>query len=441
MRRSAGVHRAPDSTVAVSNQASEDSAARDALARVLAGQTFAGSARLSTFLRFVCEETWEGRSDQLNEGHIARIVFGRPEHFNSGEDSIVRSSARLLRQRLDRYYEGEGAADPLKIALPRGSYLPVFAPRDSLSAAHAVAAPDAVGGDEGALATHTLPAFHAKKRRLLLAGSALALSVVGAGAVWLPARRERSPLSRVWELLLTGPRRLLIVPADSGLVMWQGTQARQLSLEEYSSLVRPSTATPGAMAGAISLGDVLQGQRYTGVVSVRLAVELTRLAGSSAGLIGVRYARDLHINELKESNAVLVGAAHANPWVGLFATRCRHWIDWRPGQGFSLINKGSGDTGGKPTQPAAVSGQIAYAHVALKRNLGGRGHVLLVSGTGSQGTDGGIDFLLDAQGLGRTLAAAGGTSMLDEFEVLVRCHIRNGQNAGFDVIAAQVSVA
>ncbi len=431
-----------DARLVVHDQAAEARDARQALGRVLASETFSSSARLAAFLRFACEEALDGRSADLNEGTIARQVFGRPEHFNAGEDSIVRSSARLLRQRLDRYYQGEGVNDPIRIVLPRGSYVPVFAPFGRGLASREDPAANPVGDPRGAAQLLAGSRSVDKRRLVLLGGAAVGLSALGAGAAWWPsARRDASPMGRVWDLLLSGPRRLLIVPADSALVMWQNQQARLLSLEEYVALVRNAAATPGSSAAGSPPEAALQGHRYTGVVSVRLAVELTRLVGSSAGLIGMRYARDLNINELKESNAVIVGAAHANPWAGLFANRCTHWIDWRPGAGFSLITRKPGADQNPAQQSANLSGDLAFAHVALKRNLGGRGHVLLICGTGSQGTDGGIDFLLDAQGLGQTLAAAGAGPGLDEFEVLVRCRIRGGQNAGYDVVAAQVSMA
>src|SRR5438105_1357397 len=54
--------------------------------------------------------------------------------FSDGEnlsttrlDPIVRTQARKLRARLDRYYEVEYSPDcPMRIEFPKGSYVPVF---------------------------------------------------------------------------------------------------------------------------------------------------------------------------------------------------------------------------------------------------------------------------------------------------------------------------
>lgn len=431
----------------------ESSAERQALTSVLSGQTFAGSAKLTAFLRFVCEEHWQGRTEQINEALIARQVFGRPELFNAGDDSIVRSSARLLRQRLDRYYKEEGESDPIRIVLPRGSYVPIFAPRVSPTSDDLELLQASI--DVPLKPSNLLPDLQAAplRRRYWIAGGALAaVSAVGLAALLTPAKRPRAPIEKVWNLLLAGPRKMLIVPADSGLVMWQAEQKKQISLEDYMALARqavprhPDGPTSSASAGQNLAAPTptrslprLKEQRYTGVVAVRLAVEIMRLAGPTSDTVGIRYARDLHINELKESNAVLVGAAHANPWAGLFASSCAYWIDWNADRGFSLVSRPQQADVRPLAQIPPLTPEVAFAHIALRRNLGGRGHVLLISGTGSQGTDGGIDFLFDVNGLARTLLTAQSHSTWDEFEVLVRCRIRDGQNAGYDVIDTRIS--
>lgn len=97
-----------------------------ALTRVLASGQFAATTRLSKFLMFIVEETLAGRGDRLKGYTIGVEVFERGEDFNAEADTIVRVQAGQLRRRLDLYYAGEGAADPLRIALPKGGYTPSF---------------------------------------------------------------------------------------------------------------------------------------------------------------------------------------------------------------------------------------------------------------------------------------------------------------------------
>ena len=61
------------------------------------------------------------------EGYALGVdVFNRGADFDPRADTIVRVQARRLRAKLQQYYESEGRADSLVIALPRGGYVPEF---------------------------------------------------------------------------------------------------------------------------------------------------------------------------------------------------------------------------------------------------------------------------------------------------------------------------
>jgi TolB-like protein len=104
---------------------------RGQLERVLASEGFANSDRMSTFLRFVVERAIAGEAGQVKEYLIGVEVFDRDDQYDPRLDSIVRVEARRLRTKLDEYYAGPGREDGLIIGMPRGSYVPVFAPRES----------------------------------------------------------------------------------------------------------------------------------------------------------------------------------------------------------------------------------------------------------------------------------------------------------------------
>lgn len=95
------------------------------LERILASGDFDASPRSRAFIRFIVEETLAGRQDALTQSAIATRVFNRRDDFDPTVDPIVRIQAGRLRRSLERYYLLSGAADPLRIELPRGSYVPV----------------------------------------------------------------------------------------------------------------------------------------------------------------------------------------------------------------------------------------------------------------------------------------------------------------------------
>jgi hypothetical protein len=98
----------------------------DQLERILNTPPLVSSPSLSRFLRYVVEETVAGRSGAIKEYTLGLNVFDRGEEFNPRLDPIVRVQARNLRSRLEKYYQTQGVEDPIRIELPKGTYVPVF---------------------------------------------------------------------------------------------------------------------------------------------------------------------------------------------------------------------------------------------------------------------------------------------------------------------------
>ena len=99
---------------------------QDALQRVLASRDFVNSERKRRFLKFVVQETLAGRADRIKAYSIALDAFDRDPSFNPGADPVVRIEAGRLRRCLERYYLTEGAADRIRITIPKGGYVPHF---------------------------------------------------------------------------------------------------------------------------------------------------------------------------------------------------------------------------------------------------------------------------------------------------------------------------
>jgi Tol biopolymer transport system component len=97
-----------------------------ALDRLAGSEQWLGSPRLTQFLRFVVDETLAGRGDALKETIVGTGVFGREPGYDPKTDPIVRVEARRLRLKLMEYYAADGAHDPVRIDLPKGTYRPVF---------------------------------------------------------------------------------------------------------------------------------------------------------------------------------------------------------------------------------------------------------------------------------------------------------------------------
>ena len=105
------------------------------LNRVLTSPSFTKSPNLSRLLAYLCNKYVEGNSQDLNEYSIGVEALGRTPDFDPGMSSIVRVEAHRLREKLNRYYETEGADHPMVIVLEAGGYIPQFVKREKLAGA------------------------------------------------------------------------------------------------------------------------------------------------------------------------------------------------------------------------------------------------------------------------------------------------------------------
>ncbi|MGV8854422.1 MAG: hypothetical protein ACOH2L_07215 [Devosia sp.] len=97
-----------------------------ALSQVLAWPEIARSPQLAGFLDYIVKRTLAGDEQSIKAYSIAVDVLGRSVDFDPQSDPIVRVQARRLRGLLEEYYRGPGHADPVRIGLPVGRYVPEF---------------------------------------------------------------------------------------------------------------------------------------------------------------------------------------------------------------------------------------------------------------------------------------------------------------------------
>ncbi len=107
--------------------------------RILASEAFAKSRRRRTFLSYIVDETLAGRGERLKGYTVGIEVFDREASFDASVDPVVRIEASRLRDKLRAYYAREGAHDPIRIDLPKGSYAPLIEFREAVALEPALA--------------------------------------------------------------------------------------------------------------------------------------------------------------------------------------------------------------------------------------------------------------------------------------------------------------
>jgi hypothetical protein len=100
------------------------------------------SGNLARVLKYVCEEYFQGRADQIKEYTIAVEALGRQSYFDPQTDTIVRVTVHSLRKRLIEVYQNEGADHLVRLVIPPGRYAPSFVHQSSADRAGSLGQPD-----------------------------------------------------------------------------------------------------------------------------------------------------------------------------------------------------------------------------------------------------------------------------------------------------------
>ncbi|MEL6513935.1 MAG: hypothetical protein AAFQ69_10615 [Pseudomonadota bacterium] len=100
---------------------------RQALSAVLQSDSFSGSPRLSDLIRYIVEKDIAGEALDVKAYTIGLDVLGKDASFDPSTDPIVRVTAKRMRDALTAFYDtDEGQAQPVRIEVPTGRYVPTY---------------------------------------------------------------------------------------------------------------------------------------------------------------------------------------------------------------------------------------------------------------------------------------------------------------------------
>ncbi|HEY1217234.1 MAG TPA: hypothetical protein VGE93_26705, partial [Bryobacteraceae bacterium] len=355
-----------------------------------------------------------------------------------------------LRRRIDDYYAKEGKDESLRLDIPRGGYIPYFTDRSPQEEA-AQALMSAVDTDlpaalpeaeslpqENRQAPHDPPEVASRSVKpvfLWALGTVAALCLGLIVGLAVPRRRplfpgkdriatssERTGSDSFWRQVFPSNGETYVVPSDDGLVIMQRLTERPVPLASYinGDYRKPKQSSDNAAdAELLKLGA----RRYTSVVDLDFVSHLSQLEEVSAARMVVRYARDLRMDDLRTGNAVLIGSIESNPWIQLFASQMnfRQIINTDPSKPSGLLNThlqpGERELYGAPGK------DHTYGLIAFMPNLTSTGHVLIVGGLNTAGTQAATTFLLTPALMASALAQArDANGHLHSFELLIEAN-------------------
>ncbi len=390
------------------------------------------SQRLSTFLLYVSEQSLRGKGDALNERLIGETVFERSPDYDPRDDNIVRSHASRLRARLEEYFEREGVSERLRVSIPRGSYAPVFVeaklplePAETGTSGSKIVL--SVPDDGGQLGHLELPF----RRRFW---TVVGLATVGAAIATTAAIKysqyaaQQTPSHKLWSQMFRQEQQTLIVPADSSLVVARLMSGHQVPLSNYAGghyRQDPDCSRPCDPA----MISTVESLRYTSMSDLEFAVKITHLPEAIPDRTEIRYARDIQLKDLKESNLILAGSQEADPWMAAISGQMNFVVHDDPSAGALRVENRHPQQGEKSEYPYDPhdEGHRGLATISFLPNLGGNGSLLVVQGFSLAGTQAAAEFVTGGHDLDALLRAYGGNNAaLPHFEILLSTIEING---------------
>jgi len=401
--------------------------------KLVSSQTLHGSESLCKLLRYLAKHALDHPGVPLKEYQIATEVFGRQADFDPQLDSMVRVQAGRLRTKLAEYYASEGAADPIWVEMPKGTYVLSF---------HQ-GAPAALrnhGGTAGELRQEGSPLQQTPRKwmisvvvlSVLLAASVaglVALLATRKNAVAADASAEVQPAPAAfhifWKGFLTGPEEPWVIFSNAAFT---GRPDRGM---RYYNPARDSKT------------QILD--HYTGVGEVLAVHELDAVFSLLRQRIRVKRGSLFSLDDAKNNDLIFIGSPSENlslldiPGTQEFVFK-QVPVGPRAGN-MEIVNVHA--QSGEPKEVLATPANQPlvedYSVIALVKGLNPSRSVLILAGTTTMGTQAAVEYVCRESSLEQLLLrlAVTRSGELRPFEALIHVKVARGVPVGSDLIAVR----
>jgi hypothetical protein len=342
--------------------------------RIASSQHLKSSARLRDFLFYVSDCSIRESPEEATEQQIGIRIFHRHPGYNSSEDSIVRTHARLLRQKLAAYFAEEGAGEEVVVDIPKGHYLPVFHVKsEAVLPAEATAGPVAVTPEAAAPEIHRSRWWRWKVLYLLIP-----ILLAGATLLWKPWVRPMSAQTAVdkfWRPFFADEPPLMIY--SNALFVGDSTNGLRY-------------AHPREQQNSDETGNYVD--TYTGIGELASVYTLTRLFDSHQSHFILKRSLLMTWDEAKTKNLVFIGSIAENPSLRVLESTTDFTMIAQPGSaGVVNHHPKSGEPAmySRPERPLTKD----YAILALLPGVQPGKRMLIFSGLTTFGTQAAVEYL------------------------------------------------
>lgn len=375
------------------------------------------SESLRKLLRYLARHAITHPGASLKEYQIATEEFGRSPEFDPAVDSMVRVQVGRLRSKMAEYYATEGAEDPIRIELPKGTYTLAFRHRDSEARLHP-SEPGPQGLHRAALA-RVPRAWMAAVLVLsvLLAVTLATLYFTRRGALAANntnGQAAATSLRTFWKPFLLGPEEPWVVFSNAAFIGRPETGMRY-----FNSAQDPKDAV---------------WDHYTGVGEVLAVHNLDVVFSSLHRGLRVKRGSLFSLDDAKNNDLIFVGSPSENLTL-LEIPGGREFVFQRvltgPRKGdlaIANVHPQAGEPKLYLASPSTAPLAEDYAVVDFGSGLNPSHFVLIIAGTTTFGTQGAVEYVCRQNTVEQLLLrlSVSDTGELKPFEALLHVKVAKG---------------
>lgn len=395
---------------------------------LVASHELRGSDSLCKLLRYLAQHSLNHSDEPIKEYGIATEVFGRSADFDPQLDSIIRVQAGRLRSKLAKYYETEGANDPILVELPKGTYHLSFHQRTKPSPTLFEAAPAVPATQPAGWLTPARSRIAVTILSILLL---LSIALIAA----LLASRKPSDLSSGLEARSSPARAAFWRPFTSG------PEDPWVVFSNASFVGRPETGLryyDPARDPKSSVWD-----HYTGVGEVLAVHAIGQVFASLHRGLRVKRGSLFTLDDVQNNNLIFLGSPSENLTL-MDIPNTREFVFQRVASGprkgdlaLVSVHPGPGEPAENLASPSSAPLTEDFAVVALLPGLNSSRSVMILAGTTTFGTQGAAEFVCRESSVRNLLLRLTGseTGELKPFESLLRVKVTRGVPIQSEIVA------
>jgi hypothetical protein len=389
-----------------------------------------GSPKLRDFFFYVVDCAVREAPDEATEQQIGMHVFHRQPGYSSGDDSIVRSQARLLRAKLAAYFATDGLHEPIIIEIPKGQYFPIFRQAVEVKKQALASTPETPSIQPSIVAAervHTEPEYpparaaedhhHARLRwlRNAIACIVIALFMGGSGGYLWRGRLDHPStpaLDAFWKPFYA---------SNNALVIY----SNPTFIGDPSTGLRLLQSVPLGTNNNISSSGEPVDETYTGTGEAEAIHILTQLFDMHSASFTLKRSRLVTWDEARSRSLIFVGAPSQNTALNDLQTLNQFRIATASEHHGYIINLHPQK--GEPASFPLQSPTEETAIVALLPGIQPDTRIAVFSGLSTVGTQAAVEFLSQPSSVTALIQRVGtANGTLKPFEAVLQISTSKG---------------